>query len=72
MIFNADINGIKITVEAENKRAAFLKCLESFNSSWDKETKMYYLSTMSDAEFEKMVESHPYIRLEINDDDSRE
>ena len=64
MIFNADINGIKITVEAENKRAAFLKCLESFSSSWNKETMMYALSIMSDEVFENMMSIHESIRLE--------
>ena len=67
MIFNAIVGGIEITIEAVNKRAAFLKTLEAFNVSWDKETRMYYLSTMSDAEFEKMISEHRLITLEEAD-----
>ena len=64
MIFNADINGIKITVEAENKKAAFLKCLESFSSSTDREIRLFNIIRRSDEQFESMIKNHPYIRLE--------
>ena len=67
MIFNAIVGGIEVTIEAESKRAAFLKTLEAISSTWNREIKLYYLSRMSDAEFESMIESHPFIRLENPD-----
>ena len=63
MIFNALINGIPVTIEAETRRAAFLKTLEAISPSADKELRLYNISTMSDWEFDAMVANHPYIIL---------
>ena len=41
MIFNAVVGGIEVTIEAESKRAAFLKTLEAISSTWNREIKLY-------------------------------